>query len=349
MKISVLFNSPGETAGPDDLDTLEQVRAVRQALDELGIESGEIHTDPDLPRFRALLKKNPGSTVFNLTDPLSGEGRFISLYPQILEQEGILYTGCSADSLYLTSNKLLAKKMMALGGISTPYWASSGMPGEVREGGSQTAGRFSYPGELFSPGRFIVKSVWEHGSAGLSADSVINASGERELADKLLSSGPGVFAEAFLSGREINIALLTDGRGGWTVLPPSEIIYRNARDPAPFLDYRSKWEEESEAYRDSSRTLEFLPEDASLLEELSRTALRCAALFSLNGYARVDFRLDTAGKPFVLEVNANPCLSPGGGFAAAAEKGGIGFTEMIHRIISDPGGLPRPGQDSIKA
>ncbi len=45
----------------------------------------------------------------------------------------------------------------------------------------------------------------------------------------------------------------------------------------------------------------------------------------LAGYARVDFRVDREGHPWILEVNANPCLSPDAGFLAAAQEAGIFF------------------------
>jgi D-alanine-D-alanine ligase len=79
----------------------------------------------------------------------------------------------------------------------------------------------------------------------------------------------------------------------------------------------------------------FPDEDRGFLENLARIALECWRAFELQGYARVDFRVDRDGRPWVLEVNANPCLSPDAGFAAAAERGGIAYSQMIARIITD--------------
>ena len=211
-------------------------------------------------------------------------------------------------------------------GIPTPYWYESG----------------GCHSDSFPPGRYIIKSVWEHGSAGLTSDSVVRISREEELDELLETSERGVFAERFLPGREINIALLSDGKGSWEVLPPSEIIYSNRNDPAPFLDYRAKWEETSESYRNSLRSLYFDSGDSRMLKRLSLIALECAELFGLNGYARVDFRMDETGQPHVLEVNANPCISPGAGFAAAAVKAGISYNEMIDRIVTSPLGVNSP-------
>ena len=66
-------------------------------------------------------------------------------------------------------------------------------------------------------------------------------------------------------------------------------------------------------------------------------------MFKLSGYARVDFRVDEngggggggGGRPWILEVNANPCLSPEAGFAAALSHAGISFADAMERIIGD--------------
>lgn len=322
-QISILFNHPGQQAGPDDRDTLDQAISVREALETLGYEPRELAADENLPAFRKNLEKHRERLIFNLCDPPAGEGRFISLFPLVLEQEGFTYTGCSADALYLTSHKLIAKRVMRRQGIPTAGWYEAG-------GG---------PEGSFSPGRYIIKSVWEHGSAGLTPGSVVEVTGRAELDEILADAGPWVFAERFLPGREINIALLANVKGAWEVLPPSEIIYNRRNEPSPFLDYKAKWEPDTDSYRHSLPSLQFAPGDTQLLCSLSRIALTCAGLFRLNGYARVDFRSDADGQPQVLEVNANPCISPGAGFSAAAAKAGLSFNELIARIVGAPMGL----------
>jgi D-alanine-D-alanine ligase len=49
----------------------------------------------------------------------------------------------------------------------------------------------------------------------------------------------------------------------------------------------------------------------------------------------VDFRIDAAGRPWILEINANPCLSPDAGFAAALQASGVSYPAAIARILTD--------------
>jgi D-alanine-D-alanine ligase len=66
-------------------------------------------------------------------------------------------------------------------------------------------------------------------------------------------------------------------------------------------------------------------------------AIRCWKHFGLAGYARVDFRVDEAGTPFVLEINTNPCIAPDAGFAAALSRAGISFEDAVQAILSNAG------------
>ncbi|MBU1397503.1 MAG: D-alanine--D-alanine ligase, partial [Proteobacteria bacterium] len=121
---------------------------------------------------------------------------------------------------------------------------------------------------------------------------------------------------------------------GVEILPPAEILFVGyPSGKLKIVDYRAKWKPKSFEYLHTDRTFNFGPEDEHIIKSLKTTAAECWNLFGLKGYARVDFRVDGSGKPWVLEINANPCLSSDGGFAVASALVGLDFPMVVKRII----------------
>ena len=144
-------------------------------------------------------------------------------------------------------------------------------------------------------------------------------------------TGRPYFAERFIDGREFNLSLL-----GGKVLPPAEIDFSSFPAGKPrIVGQQAKWEQDSFEYQQTPRIFDFASHDQPLLDRLRRDARQCWKVFDLNGFARVDFRVDQDGQPWILEVNVNPCLSPDAGFAAALQRAGIDFETAIQQILDD--------------
>ncbi len=235
--------------------------------------------------------------------------------PPALDRFGLAYTGCGARATYRCLSKPAMKRTMATAGIPTPDWSLTG------------CGLQHLP-------KVIVKAVAEHASLGIDARSVVpGARASFEVARRTQRLGVAHFAEAFVEGREFNLGVL-DGPGGPEVLPPAETLFVGYPDDRPrIVDYEAKWAEDSHAYNNTPRRFAFGDEDRALVDELCALSLRAWALFGLSGYARVDFRVDAAGRPWVLEVNTNPCIAPDAGFFAAAAEAGLSYPGMVGRIV----------------
>jgi D-alanine-D-alanine ligase len=120
------------------------------------------------------------------------------------------------------------------------------------------------------------------------------------------------------------------------VLPLAEIVFAEyPADKVRIVGYPAKWEEDSFEYQHTYRRFDFPPHDAPVLRRMMELAKVCWHTFGLRGYARVDLRLDEAGQPWILEVNANPCLAADGGFVAAARQAGWSLAELIQCILAD--------------
>jgi D-alanine-D-alanine ligase len=145
------------------------------------------------------------------------------------------------------------------------------------------------------------------------------------------------FAEAYVEGREFNISII-ENRDGPQVLPLAEIVFEAfPADKPRIVGYRAKWEPDSFEYRHTVRRFPDLngePDGSALSARMRAAALRCWDIFGLRGYARVDVRVDTDGRVWVLELNANPCLTPDAGFPAAAERAGLAYDRLIERVAA---------------
>jgi len=126
------------------------------------------------------------------------------------------------------------------------------------------------------------------------------------------------------------------GKDGPEVLPPAEIVFVDYGEDKPrIVDFKAKWEMDSFEYTNTVREFPGEKLGKKLEINLKQAALTCWHLFGLKGYARVDARTDSNNNVFVIEINANPCISPDGGFVAATRQAGYSFKEVIQRIIND--------------
>nr|WP_245168266.1 hypothetical protein [Desulfobaculum xiamenense] len=191
-------------------------------------------------------------------------------------------------------------------------------------------------GEREARGTFIIKSVWEHASIGLEGDCVVEVRSAAALMDAMLRlrgrMGGECFAERFLDGHEYCVAML-DSPNGPQALPPARMRFGGGTGSERVIGYRAKWDEEAPEYDLVRRDFDSCAADAALCRDLTSTALACWKAFGLSGYARVDFRTGAHGEVNIIDINANPCLSPDAGFAAALERAGIPYADAVRRIL----------------
>jgi D-alanine-D-alanine ligase len=330
MRIAVLHDDIPDAAAPDAADVLVQAETVSAALKRFGHDVVALPCTLNLDALHRRIEAEKPDVVFNLVESINGQGALIHLVPFCLDSWEIPYTGAPAAAILETSNKIMAKERMVANGLPTATWEGP-FPGRR----SLVAGNFesAREDEIIT---WIIKSVWEHASIGLDADGLVEETRAGiwpVLRLRATALGGACFAETYIDGREFNLSILT-GIDGPEVLPPAEIIFAGfAPDKPKIVDYRAKWDEDSYEFRHTPRCFDFDDRDVPLIGVLKALALRCWKAFGLAGYARVDFRVDQAGRPWILEVNTNPCLSPDAGFAAAAARAGLSFDDIVLRIL----------------
>jgi D-alanine-D-alanine ligase len=316
----IWFNQPAPDAPPDSLDLLEQVRTVGEALRNLGYTPRELPFTLDFESLRASLRALSPAVVVNLVESVEEDGRFCHLAPAMLEFLGVKFTGCPSQPMYVTTNKLLAKRLFLSLGLDTPPWLSLHDSHGFEDGAA-----------------YVIKAVGEDASIGIGGDSVVSGLSRaevlRELVRRSEQKGREQFAERYIDGREFNIAVVGTNEEPH-LMPVAELLFPEVwKDKAyKVFDYASKWDQTSEAFH-TERRYDFDPRDQRTVDEIRRITEVCWRQLRFKGYARADYRVDPTGRPWLLELNANPGIAPDSGFVAAVQRGGQRFEDVIERIV----------------
>ena len=124
------------------------------------------------------------------------------------------------------------------------------------------------------------------------------------------------------------------------MLPIAEILFGGLEAHAPkIFGYDAKWTPDSAAYIGTLRRFGLEQDEPELAKTLKQFALASWTLFGFRSYARVDFRVDPTGAPFIIDVNPNPYLTPDAGFAAAAAEAGLSYQDLIGSIVESSLGV----------
>lgn len=319
-RIGIVHNVPASgdyVFSASSEDVLVQAGAIEKALRELGHTPYRIPFARNLGEFLRIMEAIQPRAIFNLCETVDEDPRFAGHPAAVFELMGIPFTGSPSAALTISTDKVLSKKLLEASAIPTPRSA------RVAGGSLSELSALRFP--------VLVKPRLEDGSIGIDQESVFRDEPSlRSALPGFLNRFGEVLVEEYIEGREFNISLI--GFPEPEVLPPAEIDFSSfPKDLFRIVGYRAKWDPESFEYAHTNRVFPELAEDLASL--LRKTARACFDLFSLRDYGRVDLRLGPDGTPYVLEVNANPCLSPDAGFAAAAAARGTDYRSLVGELL----------------
>ena len=317
MRVLVLHSDVPADAPPDELDTLLQAEAVAAALIEKGHHAERaafaVTTLPE-----TLARARP-DIVFNLVESVDGNGSRAVLAPEMLAELGLSFTGNTSHSMARTGDKPLVKHVFRDAGHPTPDWSEP-----------------PHWHALADHCRYVVKSATEDASLGLDDDAVVMGAAAARARAQLCAEhyGGHWFAEEYIEGREFNVAVLEEN-GEPRVLPIAEMRFEHWEPSRPrIVGYGAKWDLASADAINTVRVFGWEEAEPALHARLAHLAREAWRLFALSGYARVDFRVDERGEAMMLEINPNPCIEPGAGFAAAAAQAGYTYVDLVEKILA---------------
>jgi D-alanine-D-alanine ligase len=314
----ILYNKISAHPKDDELDVLDQVKLVSEALKELKYDIREYQIDLNLEKAIREIRKIDPYFIFNLAETLNNRGEFAYVPVAILNYLNIPYTGNPLIPLFLAANKVLAKKELVTIGVKTPFWATLDKLDKLKKNK-----------------KYIVKPTWEEGSLGLDEDCIFSGSDKAFIDNLKTKNKEYFFVEEFIEGREFNVSIMGT-KAGPMVLPIAEMTFLKFPEGKPrIMGYTAKWKEDSFEYSHTRRTFRIPASDKDLKEEIGNICRKCWNEFGFKGYVRIDFRLSADRIPYVIDLNLNPCISSSGGFVAATERKGYKFTEVISYIVEE--------------
>jgi len=320
--IGIVYNLPasaGALFSESSQDVLTQVESVEEALARLNYPSVRIPFTRNLAAFIQTVKERRVNMIFNLCETVDEDAHLCGHPAAVFELLGIPFTGSPSMALMLTTDKLLTQRLLRAAGISTPNHVVYNHSDSLHTTG------LKFP--------VIIKPQFEDASVGITQESIVtNEKTLRKRIGDLSSRFGALLIEEYIAGREFNISLF--GYPSARLLPIAEIDFVDYPDSTyPILDYKAKWDKSSFEYR---HTIRKFPCDisAGLQRKLEMSAHACFQVLKLRDYGRIDIRMDHQKKFYILEVNANPCLSPDAGFAAAVEKFGLNYIQMVECLVN---------------
>ena len=192
--------------------------------------------------------------------------------------------------------------------------------------------RLQLPSKLRYP--LFVKSATDDASLGIAQASV--CADPQSLKDRIAfvheQTQSDALVEEYIEGREIYVGVLGNDR--LTTLPVWEMNFGSlAEGQAPIATRKVKWDRRYIAHHGISTAAATDLSDA-VMAQIRRLTKRIYRALHLTGYARMDFRLRNDGTIFVLEANANPNLAEVEDLARSAQAAGLGYDELLARILS---------------
>lgn len=272
---------------------------VLRALQSLGYDAKSVDYDE---RFIDAMREIKPDVVFNALHGPGGEDGHVQA---LLEYLSIPYTGSGVEAAALSMDKHLTKKLLAAEGLPTAAWDLFELSGGTLP---------LLPGSLDLP--LVVKPRFEGSALG-----VVIVRTHEQWTNAMLSASKAyseVLAEEFIDGREFTCGVL-----GEEALPVIEIVPN--RDE--FYTYEAKYQTGGSTHIVPARI------DEDLAARMQMLGLSAHRLIGLRDYSRTDFIVSRDNRPYILEINSLPGLTPTSLLPDAAAATGITFEALIDRLI----------------
>lgn len=297
-----------------ELDGTGTVEALKNAFESAG------HSVVLLGGARQLIQRVSQNDlkvdiVFNISEGFHGRNRE-SQVPALLDLYGIPFVGADALTLGVTLDKVMAKKCFIAEGVPTAKYFKAWIDDDL-EGLSTAIG---FP--------LFVKTLHEGTSKGITADSKVTDITQLRREVKRINENyhQPALVEEFISGSEFTVGVIGNGQDA-QAMPVVQYAMGGKTDlKDEFYTYQHVVQ----------RSVDYIcpaPIDEKTAKKLQQLALRAYNAVDCRDFGRVDFRVDSKGNPYVLEINPLPNLCPDDVFVLFGKFLKIEYNQIILRIL----------------
>ena len=299
MKKKILIISGG--ISKERIISLDTGRQVSKELKKNGYLTKIVEPDHNL--IEAINSFKP-KIIFNALHGQFGEDGYIQT---ILETTGIPYTHSGVISSAIAMDKILSKKIFIKNKILTPKFIEYSFRENKKQIINKIEKKLKFP--------VVVKPINEGSSVNVFICTKLNVF--KNL--KSLKSYKRIIIEEFISGREIQAAILNFKKLGAIELKPNRKFY----------DYQAK-------YNPKAKTKHLIPVDLTKKQysNLMNIALKAHKLIGCSGVTRSDFKFKN-GKFYLLEINTQPGMTNLSLVPEIAAYKGISFIKLLELILKD--------------
>lgn len=276
--------------------SLKTGNLIASSLRRTGYDVITIDAGTDLPYQ---IDKNGVEVAFIALHGRYGEDGCVQ---GLLELMGIPYTGSGVTASALCMDKALSKRLFEYHSVPTPEYI---LYKKDEKGVPDVPG---YP--------VVVKPCREGSTIGVSI--VTNKEALLPALENALCYGDDVIIEKYIDGMEVTAGILDNAP-----LPLIEIVPKEG-----FYDFKTKTTSGAAEYIVPARL------SSSVTEEIKAIALKTHKVMGCCYVSRIDFRIDPAGHPYVLEVNTVPGMTETSLLPMAAGEAGIGYDELVGMILT---------------
>jgi len=323
-----------------EFDKRETIFAISSALEAGGHSVIFLEADHNLPLRLAMLKPD---ICFNIAEGLKGDGREAQV-PAVCEILGIPYSGSRIVANAVTLDKVKTKHIWQNLGLPVAPFLELNSTEEIEEI------NLKYP--------LFIKPAREGTGMGIDSGAFVHSIEElnSRISWVINTYHQPALVEEYLPGREFTVGYIGNpgnpaGRknpelydqDGYHWFPVLEINTASSITPG-FYGHSAK-----DFYIGEAGAPEYLCPAA--ISEDSRTELinlakRAAQAVDACDVSRVDFRLGSDGKPYLMEINTLPGLNPQiSDLCIMASAEGMEYTTLINEILNlalDRYGIVRP-------